>query len=122
MENITMKEYDVKELTNDFIENAVILGETTLSGDYKKGNKATKKLFKIEAIMKENSDIAITMLNELLEHENINVKIWAAANALDIKYRDNEAEKILKKIAGMPDIGMLGFSAEMMLEAKGIKV
>ena len=117
-----MKEYDVMELTNGFIENAVIQGETANSGDYKKGNKAAKELFKIEAIMKENTDIAREMLNVLLEHENINVKIWAAGNALDLKYRGEEAEQLLKKISSMNDIGILSFDAEMSLKVRGIKL
>ena len=116
-----MKKYNVMELTNEFIENAVIQGETANSGDYKKGNKASEKLFKLEAIMKENTDIAKEMLNVLLEHENINVKIWAGANALDLKYREKEAEQLLTKISMMHDIGILRFNAERMLETKGKK-
>ena len=117
-----MKEYDVNKLTNEYVENAVIHGETTLSGDFKKGNKATKKLFKIEAIMKENTEIAREMLNVLLEHENISVLSWAAADALDLKYRAEEAEQLLKKIARMSDIGILRLDAEMSLEVRGIKL
>ena len=117
-----MKEYDLKELTNEYIENAVIQGESQFSGDFKKGNKASNKLFKIRAIMKENRDIAIEMLNILLDNENISVLSWAAGDALDLKYRDEEAEQLLKKIARMPETGILGFIAEMELEFRGIKL
>ena len=117
-----MKEYDVKELTNEFIENAVIQGEATYSGNYKKGNKSADKLFKLGIIMKENTDIAKEMLNVLLDHENINVKIWAASYALDIKFREKEAEQLLEGISMMPDIGILSFDAEMSLKVKRIKL
>jgi len=97
-----VKEYDINALTNDCIENAVIHGEATYSGDYKKGNKASDKLFKLGSIMEQNNDIAKEMLDVLLEHENINVRIWVAGKALDLKYKVKEAKQILEKISKMP--------------------
>ena len=113
-----MKNYNVKELINDFIENAVIQGEATFSGDYKKGNKASSKLFKIGGLMEQNTDIAKEMLDVLLEHENINVRIWASGKAIDISYKDNEAEQILLAISKTPEAGILGLNAEMSLKAR----
>jgi len=109
---------NIKKLIDDFITNAIIQGEATYQGDHKKGNKASNKLFKIGAIMEQNIAIAKEMLDVLLFHEHINVKIWAAGKAMDLKYRDKEAEKILEEISKMPDVGILGLNAKMSLKVR----
>lgn len=113
-----MANTEMEKLVNLFIKNAVIQGEATLSSDYKKGNKASDKLFKIRKTMKKDICIAKAMLDILLEHENVNVKIWAAGDALDLKYREEEAEQILKAISEMSDIGILAFNASMSLKVR----
>ena len=113
-----MKNYDKERLIDEFIENAIIQGEATYSGDYKKGNKASDKLFKIGRIMEQNIDVAKNMLDTILYHENINVRIWAAGKAIDLDYKKDEAIEVLEKISVMPDAGILGFNAEMSLKVR----
>lgn len=109
---------DMMKLLEEFIKNAVIQGETTYSGDYKKGNKASDKLFEISKIMKENTELGKNMLDILLVNDETNVKIWACGIALDIGYKVAEAEKILKQLSEMPELGILGFNAKMTLDVR----
>lgn len=113
-----MKKHDVKALIEDFINNAVIQENATYEGDYKKGNKASKKLFKIGKIMEQDSEIAEQMLDVLLEHENINVRIWASGKALDLNYKTKITEDTLRSISKMPEAGILELNAEMSLKVR----
>ncbi|MBN7773728.1 DUF2019 domain-containing protein [Clostridium aminobutyricum] len=117
-----MKTYDTNKLINDFIENAIIQGEATYTGEYKKGNKASAKRFKIYKVMDNEIEIAKQMLDILLEHENINVQIWAAEKALDLNYKEHQAEERLLAISKMPGAGILGLNAELSLKARKISI
>lgn len=112
------KKLDVQALIEDFVKNAMIQGEATYVGDYKTGNKASNKLFKLSKIMEQEREIAQQMLDVLLEHEDINVRIWASGKALDINYKYAEAVEALKRIAKMPEAGILGLNAEMSLKVR----
>ncbi|MEH7484290.1 hypothetical protein V7157_25105 [Neobacillus drentensis] len=105
-------------LIDEFVKNAVIQGEATLEGKYKKGNKASDKLYKIIDIMKQDIKLAETMLDVLMDSKEPNVKIWACGTALDIAYKVKEAEQILKDISNSTQIGILSFNAEMTLSVR----
>ncbi|WP_347487981.1 DUF2019 domain-containing protein [Desulfoscipio sp. XC116] len=112
------KKLDVQVLIDDFVKHAVIQGEATYEGDYKTGNKASNKLFKISKMMEREREVAQQMLDVLLEHDNISVRIWASGKALDIGYKYAEAVETLKKIAKMSEAGILGLNAEMSLKVR----
>ncbi|SMQ80705.1 hypothetical protein SAMN05444673_3992 [Bacillus sp. OV166] len=105
-------------LIDEFVKNAVIQGNATLVGNYKKGNKASDKLFKIIEIMKLDIKMAETMLDVLMESQEPNVKIWACGTALDIDYKTKEAEQILIDISNSPELGILRLDAEMTLKVR----
>lgn len=109
---------DKAKLVEEFIANAVIQGEATYDGDYKKGNKASDKLFRITRIMKEDMDLGKSMLDELLNSSEPNVKIWAGGVALDIGYKSDEAERILNELSNTPKLGILALNAEMSLSVR----
>lgn len=111
-----MKKHDIKTLIDDFIYNAVIQGDATYEGDYKKGNKASNKPFKLGKIMEQDREIGEQRLDVLLVHENINVRIWASGKALDLNYKTELAEETLRSISKMPEAGILGINAEMSLK------
>jgi peroxiredoxin family protein len=117
-----VNKYNFDKLTNEFILNAMIHEETTYSGNYKKGNKASDKLNKICKLMKENASLAEKMLDILLKHDNINVRIWACGTAIDIKYKEDEAKQILTDISKMTNIGIQRFNAEMSLKVRMTKL
>ena len=103
-------------LLKDYIENAIIQGEATLDGDYKKCNKAAKKLINIYKVMEHNDKLAVQMLEILLKDEHINVKICASAHALGLNVNINLAISTLEQISTKPELGILGFNAEMSLK------
>lgn len=101
-------------LIDEFVKNAKIQGNATLEGEYKKGNKA----FKIIDAMKQDINLAKTMLDVLMISGEHNVKIWACGSALDIEYKTNEAEQILEELSSSPELGILSFTAEMTLDVR----
>lgn len=107
-----------EKLIEKFIKHAVIQGECTYSGDYKRGNRSSKTLFEICDKMKENRKIAISMIDEIINHKDSNVLIWICGVALDIGYRKDEAEKILTQLANDKKLGILGFNAELSLKTR----
>ena len=117
-----MLKKDRVNLVNEFVKNAIIQGEATFSGDYKTGNKTSDKISKITRIMKEDINLAKSMLDELLYSNEPNVKIWACGIAMDIGYKLDEAEKILTELSKMPELGILGFNAEMSLKVRKEKM
>lgn len=113
-----MEQRDVTLACKQFIENAVIQGEATYKGDYKRGNKASNKLYEIARYWKEHPEIAMDVLDILMSHENTNVRIWSCSIALDIGFKVNEATVILTNIANDPSAGILGLNAQMSLEVR----
>ena len=69
-----MEKLSVKGLIDSFVEYAIIQGEATINGDYKTGNKASDKLFKIGSYMEENIETAKQMLDVLLMHKTLMCK------------------------------------------------
>ncbi|MFJ7976756.1 hypothetical protein ACIQZI_13820 [Peribacillus sp. NPDC096379] len=109
---------DKTYLTDLFIENAIIQGEATIDGNYKRGNKASDKLYKIENVMKEDKEFAKDILDILMINPEPNVKIWACGIAMDIDYKAYEAENILTEISNTTELGILRFNAEMTLKVQ----
>lgn len=66
---------DKTYLSDLFIENAIIQGEATIDGNYKRGNIASNKLYKITNVMKEDKEFAKDILDILMVNQEPNVKI-----------------------------------------------
>lgn len=107
---------DRSKLIKSFIENAIIQGTATYEGDYKRGNKASNRLFEIIKIIKEDTDFGKGVLDELIIYSEPNVQIWACGTALEIGYEIEKAEETLKNISQIPGIGILGLNAKMTLK------
>jgi len=108
--------YDKDILLEEYIQCGVIQGESTLTGDYKTGNKAARKLIKIYKLMEQDAQLAVYLLDTSFWHQNINVRIWAASHALGLNVKISEAIAILREISSKEDAGILGFNAEMTLK------
>jgi hypothetical protein len=109
-------EYDRDILLNEYIQSAVVQGESILSGDCKTGNKAGRKLIKIYKLMEQNPQLSACILDTSFWHHNMNVRSWAAAHALGLKVKTSEAIAIMKNISSKEDAGIVGFNAGMALE------
>ncbi len=86
---------------NDYIkiyeECAIKHGEGTEEGDYKLANKSHDKLMKAFEKIIEYGDIGRDAILELLQHQDVCVRCWAATHTL--KYNETLALKTLKEIS-----------------------
>ena len=111
-----MKKIENQEIVEQYIKSGTILYETTLDGNYKKGNKEYFKLLKLYKFLEKNIDIAKQTLPVLLNHKNVKVRTIAASHCLTLKICEKEAETVLIDIANDEKNGIFDFNAEMTLK------
>jgi hypothetical protein len=70
------------DLINEYIELATEHGRTTLSGDYKRGNKIHAKLTKVILKIKGTDENIKMQFYTLMHHDNDSVKIWTSVTLL----------------------------------------
>ena len=102
---------NIEEALALFEKNAIIYGNTSVSGNYRICNKAYDVIIKCIDFLKEENKIDILL--SMLEHNNISVKYLAACFLLPIYTK--ESKKALKWIKKNDD-GMIGFHAEITLD------
>ena len=107
---------DKKILVDEFIKHALIAEETPMTGDYKRGNKSNKALLAILDQLKQSSELATAVLDELFLHENSFVLYVCSIYAIVVDYRRADALNILERIAGMEQNNMTSFHAGIVLE------
>lgn len=103
------------DLVNEVIKHSIIFDETQKNGDFKKGNKSSKKILKILDQLKQDQSLATEVLDDLLKNDNPAVLDVCCLYAILLNYRRDEALKILKEIAKL-GIKVTSFSAEMTIE------
>ena len=91
-------------------------GESTLSGDYKKGNIAYTKMMKVMDRIKLSEINIRQQFFELMYHENDSVKLWTAATLLNTF--EKEALSVLRKIKEN-NKSILAFNAQITIEEWG---
>ena len=111
-----MKTMSSSELITKFIEYSEIEAKTKLNGDYKLGNKYSKKLYKIFIILKKDNNLARNVLKELLKTNSIRARSIAAIDALRLNIYVDEALKVLNEVANMKEIGILSFGPSVALK------
>ena len=107
------KKMTPQEIINQYIEAGIILSETTLSGDYKKGNPIARKLAKPSELMSNDEELAIQVLTEVLKSDNDYTRSLAASEALGLGIMIEKSISILEEVARRNDT--IGFGAEMAL-------
>ena len=105
-----------QEVINQYIESGLVLRETTLSGDYKKGNKEGKKLVQVFKILETDLDLAEQTLPELLSNENVVTRTNAAVDCLSLNINIEKAVDVLEQASSDERNGIFGFNAEMTLK------
>lgn len=106
---------EYEKICEKFIKHAVIHGKCNESGDYRKGNRSSDALYKIEKDVLLNQELRERLIDDLINYQNANVQIWICGMAIDAKYRKIEAEEILKKLS-QDKLGIHSFNAKMTLE------
>lgn len=104
------------EIIEQYIESGKIMYQTTLNGDYKKGNREGKKINKLFKYLAQNKELAYKILPQLLYVENLELQIEVATQCLILKVCEKEAEKVLINIANDEKSGIFAFNAEMTLK------
>ena len=107
---------NIDYLLNKFIKYDKIQGECTYNGDYRKGNMASKKLFKIKKLIKNDDTLCKDIIDKLICSDEINVLIWICGIAIEVNYKKDKAEAILTDISENKKNGILGANAEMILK------
>jgi len=100
-----------------YIKVGLKRSETILSGDYKRGNKAHRKIIKTFKFLEENLDVARSVLPLLFRNENTDTRTLAAAHCLALNVFVKEAEEVLETVASDAAGGIFAFNARMTLKA-----
>lgn len=107
---------EIDELSKIFIENAIIQGDCTNSGDYKRGNKASKVLLSIIKKISKDYNQAVLLINALKQSNEPNVIIWCTRLAFNANYEKEYFICALRKIAERKELKLISFSAQKSLE------
>ncbi len=109
-----------RNLVDQYVHYAEMQMECTFSGNYKKGNRASEKLFDMNTFLKENFEENREIIDLLIESSNPNVCIWISDVSLDLQYRADKVISILKNISKREDLGLIGLNAEMQLKTRNL--
>ena len=94
-----------------YVAAAIVHGECTENGDYKRGNRAFDEILEVLKVIREAGREGDHALLDLLDHDNKSVRASAATHLL--KVYEKRATKVLKRVA--KGEGLVAFSAEMVL-------
>ena len=103
------------EIADEIISLATEEGKTKLNGDYRRGNRLTKRINKLLDPIKEDPEVFKFGLKRIMKADERRARGMGAALALqnDIEELVDEAEQILEETSKFRDI--LGFSSGMAL-------
>lgn len=113
VKRIDYKNYD--SIRQGFIENAILQGEYTISGDYKNGNRAADKLYRIKKLVLGDKELCKKLVDDLLLNDNDSICCWVSIISLVSGYRCDEAVRRLEKVRKCNKT-LIGFNAEMTLK------
>ena len=102
----------LKSIIDESKKLAIVHGQATLSGDYKKGNVAFDKLVSLVPKIRGYGKDGESALLHLLNDTDDSVVCWAATNLL--KTNEKEATAALECVS--KKTGILAFNAEMVLK------
>ena len=103
-------------LQKEYILAAEAHGAATLEGDYEAANKQYAKLTKYYKELEKNGPNARSFLEDLFQHRNASVRVWAAAHALGLGVQTDEAQRVLQQLSEDHKIGIIRLDAEMTLK------
>ena len=113
---VMKKSLSPQDVISQYVESGVVLTETTLNGDYRKGNKEGEKLIKVFKSLENDLELANNSLSTLLRNENIVTRTKAAAHCLSLKINIEQSLEVLELAADDVNNGVFGFNAKMTLQ------
>lgn len=108
------------KLIADYCKAVQAQMDATYSGDYRKGNRESGKLYKYNDFIKSDFQNYKSVAEELIHSANPNVIIWIANVVLDTKYETDFVIARLKDIAQDKNLGIIRLNAEMILETRNL--
>ena len=103
-----------EQLVEQYLKTGVVLTETSLNGDYKKGNKIAKENRKVFEVLGHDKDLAMQVLIQVMNSDNDKARSIAATDAIRLNIMIEEAVGVLEEVAKHRDI--IGFGAETSLK------
>ncbi len=107
---------EYEKVFQNYITAAKAHGKATIEGDFKTANKQYANLKKIYKKLEIDHPLADNLVEILFHNTDPSVRIWAAAHALKLNIRVDEAEKVLRQASGDHNIGIFRLDAEMTLK------
>lgn len=111
-----MKPMEIEEIIKQYETSGKIIFDATYSGDYKTNNREGKKLLKLFKTFEHNPEFAMVCIKELLNSDNVVVRIEAASYCLALRLDVKTGERALEEISRNRDYGIFRFNAEMTLK------
>ena len=104
-----------QEIINQYIETGIVLAETSMNGDYKRGNAIAKKNRNIyELYLETDKEIASQILSQVMESGVDNARSLAATDALRLNIMIEKSVNVLEEVGERED--MVGFLAKTALK------
>ncbi len=108
---------DKEKIVEQYIKSGEIMYETTMNGNYRKGNREGKKLNKLFKKIAEDKELAKEIYYELFESKNPELLITVAAECLILEINEEKAIEILNNIMNNPEkYKIFSLNAEMTLK------
>ena len=108
------KSLTVQEMIEQYLETGRVITETTMTGDYKRGNAMVRKNAKVNEKLSQDMDLAAQVLSAVMTSDVDQARSLAACTSLRFGILIEEALCVLKEIEKRTD--MVGFGAEMALK------
>ena len=105
-----------REIISKFIDLAKEHTDAQFRNQPLKRSKAGGGLYRIWQMAKNDGQFAHELIDTLICNGDPNVRIWICSIAFDIGYRTKDAEANLEQIINLPDIGLLGHNAKVVLD------
>jgi Domain of unknown function (DUF2019). len=106
----------MSDIKQEFILQRLNVEEASLSGDYRKNNRAMKTLQQIYKVFEDDIKTADMILQELLKHENSCVKLGAATHCIALGIHIKQSKSILNNIARTSENRVIAFNAQATLD------
>lgn len=106
----------MRKLKEKYETLASIQMECTYNGNFKKGNRASDELIKINKFFLKNFEETKETIDELIISDNPNVILWISNVILEKNYRTEEVKSKIVNIAETEQFGIISFNAEMILK------
>jgi len=102
-----------QKIIEEYIEAGIVLTETTLDGNYKRGNAVAKRLQKAFILLEQDKELAEQVLMQVMNSKIDKARSMAAADSLRMRILVEYATCVLEEIAMRDDI--IGFGSQMTL-------